>query len=485
MNLVDYLFGEHKTKEKKLILGTEEEVTYKDTYDKINRISQDIIKAHEKGDNILLLSDNSVFFVTAYLGIINAGCVCVPVDTNITKEHLNHVLKSCNIKTVYIQDKYLKKIDTVKYNIVTEKCEHSLDENNKIITTSDDDVAAIMFTSGSTGTPKGVMITHKNIMNNTDSILSYLKLDDSDIVEAVLPFFYCYGASLLHTHIKAGGSLVLNNKFMFPSTVISDINKYGCTGFSGVPSTYQILLRRTKFKDTEMPTLRYITQAGGKLADQFIIELKDALKDTKIYIMYGQTEATARLSYLPPEDLERKLGSVGKGLSGTKVYIIDKDGNVAKQGEIVAEGDNIMKGYLNDCEETKKKIKDGVLYTGDIGYCDDEGYIYIVGRDKNIIKCGGKRISSVEIEHTIAEVPGVIDVAVIPVPDDILGEAIKAYIVIKDVKDKEIIEQKIMEHIKNKLDPIKKPKHIEFIDEIPKNTSGKIMFNKLRCECND
>ena len=130
----------------------------------------------------------------------------------------------------------------------------------------------------------------------------------------VLPFYYCYGTSILHTHFRVGGSIVINNKFMFPQTVVEDINKYNCTGFSGVPSNYQILLRMTDIKNTKLPSLRYITQAGGKLPEIFIKELIDILKGVDIFIMYGQTEATARLSYLPPHLISKKMNSIGKGI---------------------------------------------------------------------------------------------------------------------------------------------------------------------------
>ncbi len=487
MNLTDYLFGIHKHNEKKLILGTQESISYRDAYKIIEDISEALAKKYEKGEKILLLSDNSVFFVCAYFGIIKAGCICVPVDTKITEKHMKYILDTCGIKSIYVQEKYLEKIDLDKYETITEKTIPSGFKNMTRIDTDDNDDAVIMFTSGSTGTPKGVILSHKNIIHNTESIISYLNLTSLDIMETVLPFFYCYGTSLLHTHIRVGGSLVLNNRFMFPSTVISDINEYGCTGFAGVPSTFQIILRMTRFEETPMPSLRYVTQAGGKLADHFICKLKEALGDKKIYIMYGQTEATARLSYLPPEDFEKKQGSVGKGLDGTKLYIVDENGKKVAPGdvgEIVAEGNNVMKGYFNDENETNKKIRDKVLYTGDLGYYDEEGYIYIVGREKNMIKSGGKRISSAEIEHAISEVEDVLEVAVVPIPDDILGEAIKAYVVLRDNNDK--IKDEIMTKIKNnlniKLEDFKRPKEIKFIEELPKNSSGKIMFGKLQGE---
>src|SRR5690606_39012272 len=175
-------------------------------------------------------------------------------------------------------------------------------------------LAEIVYTSGSTGLPKGVMISHQNIIANTQSIIEYLSLTSKDIMQVVLPFFYCYGLSLLHTHLRVGGSIVLNNSFIFIGSVINDLKRYRCTGFAGVPSHYQILLKKSQsFKTTDFPDLRYVTQAGGKLHDVFIDEFIDTFPKIAFFVMYGQTEATARLSYLPPHMVSVKKGSIGKG----------------------------------------------------------------------------------------------------------------------------------------------------------------------------
>ena len=325
------------------------------------------------------------------------------------------------------------------------------------------------------------MLTHYNLIHNTNSIIEYLKLTKQDRVEMVLPFYYCYGTSILHTHFRVGGSLVINNRFMFPQTVVDDINKYNCTGFSGVPSNYQILLRMTDIKHTKLPTLRYITQAGGKLSEIFIKELIDALSGVDIFIMYGQTEATARLSYLPPHLISKKMNSIGKGISGTELLVLNSEGNPVKTGEIgeiAARGGNIMKGYLNDVE-TEKVIKKGYLYTGDLAKVDDEGYIYIVSREKNIIKSAGNRISPKEIEDIILQIPEVVECAAIGVYDDILGEAVKCFVVL--LENKSLIDFKyIVDFCKKQLPSYKTPRYIEFLKVLPKNSSGKVLTKELK-----
>lgn len=436
-----------------------------------------------------MVSENSDFFIENYFGIIKAGLICVPINPSLSSNEIKYIIDALKIKVIFTQYKYSEKIKQLvngNVEIYTDIGEQDFDcsdeDDYDVNVDVKKDVAVILFTSGSTGSPKGVMLTHYNLIFNTNSIIEYLSLTQSDRVETVLPFYYCYGTSILHTHFRVGGSLVINNKFMFPQTVVEDIIQYNCTGFSGVPSTYQILLRMTDIKNTKLPSLRYITQAGGKLPEIFIMQLIDILKDVDIFIMYGQTEATARLSYLPPDLICKKMNSIGKGISGTELMVLNSEGksvNSGETGEVVARGGNIMKGYFNDKEETDKVLKNGDLYTGDLATVDDDGYIYIVAREKNIIKSGGIRISPKEIEDIILKIPEIVECAVVGVNDDILGEAVKAYIVL--AKNKSSIDQKyIVDFCRTQLPSYKTPRYIEFLNTLPKNSSGKVLMKKLR-----
>ncbi len=484
MNFTDYVFQFSKNLNKTAVIS-KEELSYKKTYSNIITIEKMLRnKGLNNKDAALLISENSQFFIQCYFAIIKNGTVCVPINPNSSIEHMEYIIKSLNIKNIFIQKKLLKYLPKVwDLDIYTEEDIEKLEtitEDHINEKTDQQDVAVILFTSGSTAKPKGVMLTHGNLIYNTNSIIQYLKLSEGDRIEVVLPFYYCYGTSLLHTHFRVGGSLVINNRFMFPETVLQHINNYKCTGFAGVPSTFQILLKISDIKNRKFPSLRYITQAGGRMANIFIEELFETLKGVDIYIMYGQTEATARLSYLPPYLLKEKMGSIGKGIPGTQLKVLNKEGIPVKPkevGEIVAQGGNIMKGYFNDEEETKKVLKNGYLYTGDIGTVDEDGYIYILSREKNIIKSGGNRISPKEVEDIILQMAEIVECAVVGVEDDILGESVKAFVVLKDDN---LNVNSIIEYCKSRLPNYKVPKYVEVLKTLPKNSSGKVMLKELK-----
>jgi acyl-CoA synthetase (AMP-forming)/AMP-acid ligase II len=297
----------------------------------------------------------------------------------------------------------------------------------------------------------------------------------------VLPFYYIYGKSLLNTHFYQGGSVVLDNRFAFPNVILETMQKMQATGFSGVPSTFMILLNKSTVKEHTFKDLRYITQAGGAMAPKIQQEVAKTFAPAKLFIMYGATEASARLTYLDPNWLERKWGSIGKSIPNVDVFIGDDDGNEKKQGEtgeILARGANLMQGYWNDPVETATAIKNGYYYTGDLGVMDEDGFLFVVGRKKDMIKVGGERISAKEIEEKILEINEIHEVAIIGVDDANLGEAIKAFIVPRDL-DKTDLDN-IKKQLFKKLPPIKQPKYWEIMKKLPKNESGKILKTKLK-----
>jgi acyl-CoA synthetase (AMP-forming)/AMP-acid ligase II len=482
MNVFDYLFDSTKTLEKDFLLGTKETISFKKLYNDSLKIASYLKESIGENQNVLLISPNSVFFLTAYLGIIKSGNTCIPLNYTIEQGNLAYILNTTESTTVFVAKSLKRKLEFNRNILLIDEDESLsiIDHQKPVEFNSNFDknrVAEIIFTSGSTGKPKGVMLSHNNIIANTNSIITYLKLSSKDIMSVVLPFFYCYGLSLLHTHLKVQGSIVLNNNFIFLGSVIKDLKKYKCTGFAGVPSHFQILLKKSQtFKTTEFPDLRYLTQAGGKLHAVFINEFINTFPDKDFFIMYGQTEATARLSYLSSELIKTKTNSIGNAIPGVELKIVNEKGEEVgtnEEGELLAKGENIMLGYFKDKEETSKTIRNGWLYTGDIAKADEDGFIYLMARKKEIIKVGGKRVSPKEIEEVILSVPEVVDCTIIGIDDEILGEALQATIVLSANTDETQIKTIIIQKCGKNLATYKVPHNIVFEKSIRMSATGK------------
>lgn len=485
MNAFDFFFENTIDSDKPFLLG-KEEASFKKLFHNCINLAIHIKQEIGSGQKILLLSENNIFFITAYLAIIKSGNICVPLDPGIEKANFEYIRSITDPPLLFVSPSVNAKLSINGSLVLAIDILSNGPSNLNFATDKDfneDNLAEIIFTSGSTAVPKGVMISHRNLISNTRSILDYLNLKQSDRMLVVLPFYYCYGLSLLHTHLRAGASIVLNNSFMFIGTVISNLLDYSCTGFAGVPSHFQILLRKSKtFKETKFPDLKYVTQAGGKLPVVFIDEFLEYFPETDFFVMYGQTEATARLSYLPPEMYREKKGSIGKAIPGVELKIINENGNEVlsgESGEIIARGDNIMQGYYNDEKSSKSTLKDGWLYTGDIATMDDDGYIFIIGRSKEFIKIRGKRISQKEIEEVILELPDVIDCTIDIVEDEILGEAIKATVVKGRNSETEEYKKTILKHCSKFLALYKVPQIIEISNQLIMSPTGKKVKRSL------
>ena len=453
----------------------------------------------KKGDRVILISDNSLFWVAAYLGTMRAGLVSVPISTSVSSQEFEYIRRTTDTRIAFVQAEFatrnrdlLRQLSLVTDRVapdlpevVSQEAFAALDAVSvaQVPTKVDrDDLAVIMFTSGSTAQPRGVMVSHANIMANTKAIIQYLGLTEADSTMAVLPFHYCFGTSLLHTHLRTGGSLVVDSRFLYPETILQRMIDERCTGFAGVPSHYQILLRGSSLRKKQFPHLRHVQQAGGHLAPSFICQLREALPGTQVFVMYGQTEATARLSYLPPEFLDTKLGSIGKGIPGVTLRVVNDSGIEVlpgEVGEIVAEGESIAMGYWDLPAESATPFRDGKLYTGDLATVDEDGFIYIVDRAKDFLKCGGRRVSCREIEEQVLAFEDVLEAAVIGVPDDVLGEAVKAFVVPRATKFNGLVER-LEVFCKCQMHPHLVPKEIVVLRTLPKNSSGKILRQNLR-----
>ncbi len=473
------------------------------------------------GDRVGLLAENSIEYAVGYFAVSMAGLVLVPLDTSFRPPQLRHIIADSGAKVLITQTRFARHMAAVTADptplqlVIFDNPTVGLtlpipsEAMIEMLGLADDapgdpcgvdpaarddlalwwgklpeaerELAAIFYTSGSTGKPKGVMLSHRNLIANTVGTVEYLRLNCHESVIVILPFYYIYGNSLLLTHVAVGGRVVIDNRFTYPETVLDTMERERVTGFSGVPSNFMILLGNTTFAKRNLSDLRYFTQAGGAMAPEVIRRLVEAFPSKEIFIMYGQTEASPRVTWLPPEKLGAKLGSVGIPVPGVLVRVVDAEGREVgpdQEGEIIVGGDSVMMGYWQQKAEEEDVLHDGWLYTGDLARVDRDGFIFIVGRKKEIIKSGGNRVSAKEVEETILEVPQVAEVAVFGVPDPVLGEAIVAVVVPQVgalVEDRMVID-----HCKARLAVHKVPKFVRFMAELPKYQSGKVIKQMLK-----
>lgn len=488
--------------------------TYSEAESLTQKVSGMLLKfGVQKGDRVVIFCDNSIQYIAAFFGIMRITAVAVPVNPAKMTEQLLYIIEKCSPRLIIAcsstadrlnqADKRLsvKVIDIdcgglwEDHNCVgsigdgSEDCNGGGSENShdaeQNFTVKESDDAAILFTSGTTAHPKGVVLTHGNLIANTEAIVEYLQLTSEDSVLMTLPFTYSYGNSILLTHAFAGASIVLENSATYPYKVLDSINRHRVSGFSTVGSYINLMLKYIKSSNTNegfFTHLRYMTFAGESTNPDDIRFLCANYPDLKVYVMYGQTEASARLSYLCPEMLPGKAGSVGKGLSNVKLRIVDGSGadiGPGEVGEIIAGGPNVMKCYWDDPIATHEVLRGGWLYTGDNATVDEDGYIYIKGRKTDMLKHMGHRISPVEIESVLNSYGGIKESAVIEsklaaVP------VIKAFIVI----DRECSTEEIRKFAYTKLPAYMRPQIFEIVSQLPRTDTGKIMRNSLRSiEC--
>jgi long-chain acyl-CoA synthetase len=456
------------------------------------------------GDRVLLALENSVDWVACYFGILKAGAVVVPVAPGSKSDRLPHVVRDCSPSACVVDSATVPGLSTALAGLpvatlvrqvgsgpaLTELAgpasalEDAVDAASDVdpaVSRGDRDLAAIIYTSGSTGRPRGVMLSHLNIRSNTESIVEYLRLSPTDRMMVVLPFYYVYGLSLLHTHVFVGGSLILENRFAFPNIVLRAIEAHEVTGLAGVPSTFAILLHRSSLNRMSFPALRYVTQAGGAMPQALIREWQRALPDVPLIVMYGATEASARLTYLEPVELSRRPGSIGRAISGVTLHVVREDGAFAQPGEVgelVASGPNIMVGYWNRPDESSAAFGPWGYRTGDLARTDEDGFLYLVGRKQDMMKVGAHRVGAAEIEEVLHEHPAVHQAAVVAAADDILGEVPVAFTTARDnctIEPRDVIlfcRQRLPDH--------KVPSRVLVVEDLPRTEAGKIDKNVLR-----
>lgn len=492
-----------------LICG-DRKLTYREIEENCNRLAHGLASLGiRRGDRIGICLDNSVEAVLAVFSILKAGAIFMMINATTKKDKLIFVLNNSRAAALITHGRNLAvlrenpdKLPHLRNIVTTGPVPESKDEIGKCVTLNDllrqeeafvgpprktcidIDLAALIYTSGSTGNPKGVMVTHLNIVSAANSITTYLENRREDIVLNVLPLSFDYGLYQVLMTFKIGGTLVLERSFTYPHAVIEKLIREKITGFPIVPTILAILLQMD-LKKYDLSSLRYISNTGAALPTKHIHDLRKLFPQVKIYSMYGLTECK-RVSFLPPDQIDLRPASVGKGMPNEEVYIVDEMGNRVGPGiagELVIRGSNVMKGYWEMPEETDRVLKPGpvpgekVLHSGDLFRTDEEGYLYFIGRKDDIIKTRGEKVSPKEVENSLYHLDGIAEAAVIGVPDKILGQAIKAVITLKE--GARLTEQDILRHCSKSLEDFMVPKFVEFRNSLPMTATGKINKREL------
>lgn len=424
---------------------------------------------------VIQLCHNTLGSLVGYVAFLNHHIVPLMLPSELDDTLLQNFLHTYKPSYLYLPDHMAQKFPhyTYVYSNLGYVLLKTNDTNTYLL---HDELALLLTTSGSTGSPKLVRQSYKNIQSNTKSIVEYLNLNETERTITTLPMNYTYGLSILNTHLAVGASIILTEMGLMQKEFWHYLKEYKVTSFGGVPYTYA-MLEKLRFFNMELPHLRYMTQAGGKLSPDLHQKFAAyAQKNNKSFIvMYGQTEATARMSYLPPEKSLDKYGSIGIAIPGGKLYLVNANGQeivaTETEGELVYSGDNVTLGYAECGDDLARgDERNNQLFTGDIATMDSEGYYYIVGRKNRFIKIFGNRVNLDETEKLIqTHFNHDVECACTGVDDAML-----IYIT------NPIIEKEVKDFVSKKtgLNPI--AFKVLVTDYIPKNEAGKPIYTELR-----
>ena len=497
-----------------LICGNER-LTYSEINQRADRLAAALIDMGiKRQDRVVIFLDNSAESVISVFGILKAGAVFAMVSAGMKAKKLNYILKDCGACILITQSTKsrvvaeaatdapgllhmiwtgaLPQLPTTGGSVISAHLWDDLFSSPGALPSGlrprciDIDLACIIYTSGSTGEPKGVMSAHCNMAAAAESIVEYIGNVEDDTILNVLPLSFDYGLYQVLMAFLFGGAVVLEKSFLYPYKILEKAVEEKATGFPLVPTMAALLLQMEDLSKFDFSRLRYITNTAAALPAAYIRKLQALFPHVKIFSMYGLTECK-RVSYLPPDQLDKRPESVGIPIPNEEVFVLDDNGNEVPPGvvgELVVRGSNVMQGYWNAPEETEKRYRPGryrgetLLYSGDLFKRDEEGYLYFVGRRDDMIKTKGERVSPKEIEIALCEMDGVTEAAVIGVSDEIFGQTIKAFVVVK--RGVNITEKEVIGYCVKNLEPFMAPKHVEFLESFPKSPSGKIDKKQLK-----
>lgn len=463
----------------------------------------------QKGDHVALLLGNTPHFLISLYSAMRIGATVIPINPIYTPDEISYIIQNGDVKVVIALDMLLPLVEKgVQVFSQVEKyiiCETAADVGEKFAALSDeakektvlfssllrsttegvepvaletDDPAVILYTSGTTGYPKGAILTHGNLYSNARDIGTYLQMTAEDRVIATLPVFHVFALTVVvNAPLVCGATILLAPRFS-PGEIFELARAQQATVFAGVPTMYNFLYQFQDGDVAAFETLRLAISGGASLPVSLLHNFEDKF-NVRISEGYGLSEASP-VTCFNPLDRERKAGSIGPSIVNVENKVVDAEGNevaVGEVGELIVRGPNVMKGYYKMPEETAMAIRDGWLYTGDLARQDEDGYFYIVDRKKDMIIVGGYNVYPREVEEVLYAHNAVLEAAVIGLPDTDFGEAVHAYVVLKDPS---VTPEQLQAYCAERLVKYKVPKVIEIIDELPKNTTGKILRRSLK-----
>ncbi|WP_224360861.1 class I adenylate-forming enzyme family protein [Hyalangium versicolor] len=501
----------HRLPSKGALVCGEQRLTYADVEHRSNALAHALVRRGvARGDRVVVFAENTAEAAISFWAVLKANAVVVMVNAQTRADKLAWYLNDCRavalISESRLSTEFLSAMTRTRHLrsvIISGPLPTPLVEGPVPLTAWDKaladespsfpptrrsidlDLAAIIYTSGSTGEPKGVMLTHRNMFAAATSISSYLRMVEDDVVLNVLPLAFDYGLYQLILTARVGARLVLERSFAFPARVLLKIVQEGVTGFPGVPTVFSILSEMRGLWNQDFSRVRFVTNTAAALSPKHIQMLRELFPQSRIYSMYGLTECK-RCTYLPPEDLDRKPGSVGIPIPNTEVWVVDENGqrlDSGQVGQLVVRGPTVMRGYWEKPAATAERLKPGplpgesILYTGDLCRMDAEGYVYFVARMDDIIKSRGEKVAPKEVESTLMNIPGVKETAVIGVPDATLGQAVKAFVVLE--QGAAVTEKDLHRACLRNLEPHAVPRYFQLVPNLPKTSTGKIKKTDL------
>lgn len=451
-------------------------------------------KGYQKEDIIALYLPNSDYFLVCYFACQLAGFAVMPINTKLTAPEVDYILNHSEAKAIIYDVRYNDILTQLQptLNRFQDRIELGGNETLRSILADDtipyrqprvdiDDTAVVFYTSGTTGKPKGVMLSAGNVRAITQIWSDSLEITANDSMQISTPLFHCAASHCFSVPtIYSGGKVVIEEAFS-PEGTLNTMEKEKVTIFFGVPAMFSILLNTPKMEQVDLSNLRLFTYGAAPMPYELVRKVKARYPKVKVQNLYGQTENSPGATTLKDHYALEKVGSVGEPLPMTEVQVVDENGNplpTGQVGEIIVKGPQVMKGYLKNEEATRNTIKNGWMYSGDLGRLDEDGLLYIVDRKKDMIIRGGENVYPVEVEEVLYEMDQILEVAIVGVPHEVYGEVPKAFIVVKEGQS--LTEEEVLNYCKTKLAKYKLPAEVEFLDELPRNASGKVLKHSLR-----